>query len=537
MSIKVFGHINPDTDSITAAIVHAYLLNQTGQKAKPYRLGEIQKDTAFVLRYFGVSEPELLEDVRVQIRDIEYDHPRGVLPEQSLLAAYRKMEQESIKTLPVIDSDKQLVGIVTMKDIAMSLIHGEMDSLNTSINNLLIDLDADVLSGKLREIRGRVGILTYEEETIYRSKLLSQYEVLVVGDRYRLMEAAIVARPVCLIVTGGAVIPKNLVDLAEEHAVNLLVTPYDTYRTSTILHQSNSVGAIMKAKHIMRFTEADFMDDFSETLRHSKHSNFPVVSADGRYKGMLSRKHLFNPGRKRVVLVDHNEYEQSVLGIEQAEIVMIVDHHKIGNISTMKPIHFRNMTVGSTNTILYQMYQEQRIEPPKWVLGLMISGIISDTLMLQSPTTTALDIETVEAINESLHLNLEEFSHEMFLAASQLMGDDPGEVLAQDYKEFLCDIGRFGVSQVFTLDDEGIQKNRDALLQALDIKAKERDLVLAILMVTDISKRGSYMYYSKQAQETFEGIFEVAEQGEFFNQVVSRKQQVIPRILQAIHLI
>lgn len=216
---------------------------------------------------------------------------------------------------------------------------------------------------------------------------------------------------------------------------------------------------------------------------------------------------------------------------------MIVDHHKIGNISTMKPIHFRNMTVGSTNTILYQMYREQRVEPPKWVLGLMIGGIISDTLMLQSPTTTALDIETVEEINEKLQLNLETFSHEMFLAASQLMGDDPAEVLSQDYKEFLCDMGRFGVSQVFTLDDEAVQKNRESLLSALDQKAKERDLVLAILMVTDISKRGSYLYYSKQAQETFEGIFEVVNQGEFFDQVVSRKQQVIPRILQAIHLI
>ena len=409
--------------------------------------------------------------------------------------------------------------------------------MNTSINNLLIDLDADVLSGKLREIQGRVGILTYEEETIYRTKLLSQYEILVVGDRYRLIEAAIVAKPACLIVTGGAVIPKALVDLAEQYSVNLLVTPYDTYRTSTVLHQSNSVGAIMKANHIMRFTEADYMDDFSETLSHSKHSNFPVVSENGTYKGMLSRKHLFNPGRKRVVLVDHNEYEQSVTGIEQAEIMMIVDHHKIGNISTMKPINFRNMTVGSTNTILFQMYQEQRVEPPEWVLGLMISGIISDTLMLQSPTTTELDVETVEEINKRLGLNLEDFSHELFLAASQQTGDDPGEMLSQDYKEFLCDIGRFGVSQVFTLDDEGIQKNRDNLIQSLDQKAKERDLVLAILMVTDISKRGSYLYYSKEAQETFEGIFEVESQGAFFDEVVSRKQQIIPRILQAIHLL
>lgn len=534
MSIRVFGHRNPDTDSITSAIVHAYLLNQTGEEAKPYRLGELPSDAAFVLDYFQVPEPELLKDVRVQIRDIEYDRPKGILPEQSLLAAYRKMEKEAIKTLPVIDRDKKLVGIVTMKDIAMTLIQGETESLNTSINNLLIDLDADVLSGKMREIRGKVGILTYEEETIFKSKLLSRYDVLVVGDRYRLIEAAIQAEPACLIVTGGARLPKELIREAEKQGVNLLVTPFDTYQTSRVLHQSNSVGAMMKAKHIMRFTEEDYLDDFAETLRHSKHANFPVVTQEGLYVGMLSRKHLFPSGRKRVVLVDHNEYEQSVKGIEQAEIVMIVDHHKIGNISTMKPIHFRNMTVGSTNTILYQMYREQRVEPPKWVLGLMLSGIISDTLMLQSPTTTALDVETVEAINQELELDLESYSHQMFLAASQQMSQDPMEMLAQDYKEFLCDLGRFGVSQVFTLDDADIQKNRVTLLQALREKTKERDLVLAILMVTDISKRGSYLYFAEGAREVFHQIFGTENQGEFFERVVSRKQQIIPKVLESI---
>lgn len=537
MSIRVFGHLNPDTDSITSAIVHAYLLNQTGETAKPYRLGDIPSDAAFVLRYFQVPEPELLEDVRVQIRDIDYDKPRGILPEQSLLAAYRKMEKEAIKTLPVIDRDKKLVGIVTMKDIAMSLIQGETEALNTSINNLLIDLDADVLSGKLREIRGRVGILTYEEETIFKSKLLTRYEVLVVGDRYRLIEAAIQAKPACLIVTGGASLPQDLIKRAEENGVNLLVTPFDTYQTSRVLHQSNSVGAMMKANHIMQFTEEDYLDDFAETLHHSKHANFPVVTQAGQYKGMLSRKHLFPSGRKRVVLVDHNEYEQSVKGIEQAEIVMIVDHHKIGNISTMKPIHFRNMKVGSTNTILYQMYREQRVDAPKWILGLMLSGIISDTLMLQSPTTTKLDAETVELINNVLQLDLEQYSHQLFLAASQQMSQDPKEMLEQDYKEFLCDLGRFGVSQVFTLDDAGVEKNRDRLLGALKQKIKERSLVLSILMVTDISKRGSYLYYAEGTRAIFSLIFGSGDQGVFFERIVSRKQQIIPRILESIHLI
>ncbi len=537
MSIRVFGHLNPDTDSITSAIVHAYLLNQTGEEAKPYRLGDIPSDTAFVLRYFQVPEPELLEDVRVQIRDIDYDKPRGILPEQSLLAAYRKMEKEAIKTLPVIDRDKKLVGIVTMKDIAMSLIQGETEALNTSINNLLIDLDADVLSGKLREIQGRVGILTYEEETIFKSKLLSRYEVLVVGDRYRLIEAAIQAKPACLIVTGGASLPQDLIRQAEANGVNLLVTPFDTYQTSRVLHQSNSVGAMMKANHIMQFTEEDYLDDFAETLHHSKHANFPVVTQEGQYKGMLSRKHLFPSGRKRVVLVDHNEYEQSVKGIEQAEILMIVDHHKIGNISTMKPINFRNMKVGSTNTILYQMYREQRVEAPKWILGLMLSGIISDTLMLQSPTTTELDAETVESINEVLQLDLAQYSHQLFLAASQQMSQDPKEMLEQDYKEFLCDLGRFGVSQVFTLDDAGVEKNRDRLLDALKQKIEERGLVLSILMVTDISKRGSYLYYAEGTRAIFSLIFGGDDQGVFFERIVSRKQQIIPRILESIHLI
>ncbi|MCD4713344.1 MAG: putative manganese-dependent inorganic diphosphatase, partial [Clostridiales bacterium] len=380
--ILVFGHKNPDTDSVTSAITLAYLKHKLGQSAKPYILGELSKETAFALSYFGVESPERIENVKIQMKDLSYDKIEPLGPENSILTAYNHMSKNKIRTLPVVDVEKNLIGIVTMKDIAMNAINGDLHELNTTFQNVRTDLNAITLNYSNPLVNGSIIITAFHDSTIIKNEILGKTSIVITGDRYDIIEYAIQSKVQLIVVTGGLKIPNILIEKAAVSRVNMVVTPYDTYYTSKLINQTNYVSSIMKSDRLMKFKSEEYMENCREIIQTSKHSKFPIIDSQGKYLGIIGRTHFLNPSKKKVILVDHNEYAQSAEGLNEAEVLEIIDHHKLGDISTALPISFRNVPVGSTNTIIYQMYREAGIGIPKHIAGLMLSGIISDTLFL-----------------------------------------------------------------------------------------------------------------------------------------------------------
>ena len=532
----IFGHKTPDTDSVCSAIALAELKNKLNEPSKAYILGNINKETAFVLKYFNVDVPEILGNVKIQIKDLAFERVEPFTKHQSVHFAYFHMNEYKLRTLPIVDEENNLCGILTMKDIAMSLINTDQQHLCTSYDNIIETLLGKNVLKFDEIIKGNVIVAAFEEETLRKQDIINEDSIVIVGDRYDVIKYAIEARVKLIIVTGDLDVNDDLIEMAVENKVNIISTSYHTYYTAKNISLSKYVDDIMKKNDIMLFSEEDYLNDCKEDIEQSKHSKFPVISKDKKYLGLLGRNNLINPKRKNVILVDHNEMNQSADGIEEAEISEVIDHHKIGDIKTSIPISFRNTPVGSTNTIIFQMYRENYAEITKDIAGLMLSGIISDTLLFKSPTTTERDRYAVNELLKIVDIDLYKYAMEMFKAGTSLEGKSIEEIIYQDFKKFNLVYKNVGISQVFTLDIKEIMNRKDKFVKLIDNITFDRDYYLLIMAVTDIVNEGSYIFYTSSREKLIKIIFEEENvyQGICIDKCVSRKKQIVPKVINAL---
>ena len=529
----IFGHQKPDTDSITSAIVLAYLKNYLGESAEARTLGTLNNETKFVLKYFGFKEPKYLTDVRLQIKDIDYLKNCFLNENDSILKAYNYMNATKISVLPVIDDDKNFLGAVSMKYILADLINGDLGVLHTSYNNLLESLDGKEILRFDEEVSGSIIMPSFSSNTFTETVSIKD-AIIIVGDRYKIIEYCIKNGASIIIVNNGVVLGDDILSLAREYKVNIISTRYNGVFSANLVVLSNYIKGKVNIGDIITINENDSLHDVLELANKTKYSNYPVLNNNGKCLGMFRISVMDNKHPKKVILVDHNEKEQSVIGLDEAEIVEIIDHHKIGNIGTSFPINFRNMPVGCTNTILYLMYNEYDIEIPSDIAGLMVSGIISDTLLLTSPTTTDIDRMALEDLSKIAGIDYEKYGMEMFKAGSSTKGRTISEIIYGDFKNFNVEGQKLGIGQISTMSTEEILDKKNEFIEALNNIAKNENYAGIALFVTDILKNGSYIFFNESSLTLFEGSFGIKEmeEGHFLEGVVSRKQQIVPKLIK-----
>ena len=535
--IYVFGHQSPDTDAVTAAISLSYLKNKQGLNTEPRVLSHISKETKFVLNYFNQNEPKFLNDVKLQLKDIEYHKDLIIDENESILNVYNYLNEKGVTGVPVVKDGNKYTGIVTVKDIAKELMMGNFDKLDAKYDNIISAIQAESILRFDDEIKGDILVAAYKSTNFLNNIELNNNNILIVGDRHSIIEEAVNKGIKLLIITGNNEIKEEHLKIAKENKVNVIKTSLDSYHTSKLLGLSNSISLIVTRDDSKVFYEKDYYDDFVEATKKLKHNNYPVLNSKGECLGLIRVTDNLKKNNKQVMLVDHQEIEQSVEGLNEASILEIVDHHKIGNINTNNPINFRNMTVGSSNTIIYFMYEEAGIEIPKEIAGVMVSGILSDTLCLQSPTTTDMDKKVVEELSKIAGIDYEKYSFEMFKAGTSLEGLTKEEVIKSDFKSFPHDDKKFAVGQVMTLDVDRIFDELDDYLKTLEEINKKEGYMFTVIAITDILKNGSYLIFTEDAKKVLEEAYNTPDikQTHYVDGLVSRKKQIIPSILEQLN--
>lgn len=534
--IYIFGHKNPDTDAVTAAMTLAHLKNELGYNAEARILGTINKETEFVLNHFKMKEPPYLNDVKLQIKDLNYHKNCYLNQHTSIADVYSFMVNKNITGVPIVDDNKKFIGLVTVKTIFKDMFQADQTLLNTSLDNIVDVLKAEILNKADDEINGHILAATYRSTTFLENEELYDDSVLIVGDRHSVIEYAVNEGIKLLIIVGNNEIKDEHLKIAKKNKVNVIRTKLDSFHTAKIIGLSNYIGNLVENNDIETFDENDYYDDFLIKSGKLGHNNYPVIDKKGTCHGLIRITDIIKKNKKKCILVDHNEEEQSVLGLDEAEILEIVDHHKIGDLTTNQPINFRNMTVGSTNTIIYLLYKESKTEIPYEIAGLMISGILSDTLALTSPTTTSYDKDAVTSLSKILGIDYKKYAHSMFKAGTSLAGKSKEEIVNTDIKVFPVDGKKLAISQVFTLDYEEILSEKAEYIKIIETMKKDREYDLILLCITDIMANGSYILYSKDDEENISLAFNIndLEEGYFLPGVVSRKKQLLPNIMSII---
>ncbi len=529
----IFGHQKPDTDSVTSSIVLSYLKNKLGENTEPRVLGDINNETKFALDYFKFKAPKFLSDVRLQIKDVDYSKDCFLSENDSIFRAYNYMSKTAISTVPIINDKHDYKGAVSMKYVMADLIDGDLGSLDTSYDNILEALKGSEVLRFKEDISGNIIVPSSNSTSFKENNSLDNRSVVIVGERRNIIEYAIDVQASIIILTGTTELTKEQFEKAKKSKVNVISTNYDGISTANLVVLSNYIKNKINVKDIITINENDSLYDVLELANKKKFSNYPVLSNDGKCLGVFRANITDNKHPKKVILVDHNEKEQSVIGLDEAEIVEIVDHHKIGNIGTSMPINFRNMPLGCTETILYLMFKENGVDIPKNIAGLMMSGIISDTLLLSSPTTTDTDVEALEALSKISGVDYKEYGMEMFKAGSSMEGKSISEIIHGDFKNFNVDNQKVGIGQVSTMSCDEILSKQDEFISTLNEIAKDEDYVAIALFVTDILKNGSYVFFNEKSKDIFSNSFDVdgIKEGHFFDGLVSRKKQIIPKIM------
>lgn len=531
----VIGHKKPDTDSVTAAISLSYLKNKTGYDTVPMVLGDVNNETKFVLDYFKVKTPNYLNDVKLQIKDLNYNKSNFIDKNTSIYESFNYMNKNLISNIPVIDSDKTFLGEVSMKDIAKDMICGDNEYINASYENIINTINGEQLLKFENNITGNILVASYRSTTFIQNIKIDSETILIVGDRHSIIEYAVNNNAKLIILTGNSKIHDEHIEIAKRNKVNIIKTELNTFNSAKLISLSKDINTLVHKNDIVCFDENDDVNDFIAIANKTKYSNFPVIDKENRCLGLLKLADVADKNKKKVILVDHNEYEQSVDGLDEAEIVEIVDHHKIGTIGTTAPINFRNMPVGSTNTIIYMLYKENNVEIPKHIAGLMMSGIISDTLLFASPTTTDIDRKVVESLSKIAELDYKEYGMEMFKAGSTLKNKTEEQIFYTDFKNFDIEGMKIGVSQISTVSSSDIINNSDKYIELINHLAKNNNYYLVALFVTDILTNGSYIYYNDSAYDVLDECFgRDLVQGKYLDGIISRKKQVIPVIMERI---
>ncbi len=531
----IFGHKKPDTDSVVSAIALSYLKNQLGDNTEARVLGNINKETSYALKYFGVKEPRYLNDVKLQLKDINYHKGFYIEDTKSIYDAYQEMIREELTGIPVSKSNGDFSGLVTLKDLSHNLVNENVEDLYTSYDNILNVLKGEEIVRCSDDIIGKLIVAAYRSTTFLSNVKLEKNNILIVGDRHSVIEYAVTSSVKCIILSGDSYIKEEHINLARENGVNVIRTPYDTYRVSKLIALSNYIKTMVKLNNPTTFHELDYVSDIIDINNKAKHTNYPVVDKNNKCLGLLKITDLSDKTPKKVVLVDHNEKLQSVDGLEEAEVLEVFDHHALGSLTTNNPINYRNMVVGSTSTIIYTLYKESKTDIPKDMAGLMLSGILSDTLILKSPTCTKKDIAAVEELSSIAGVNYYDYGMELLKSGTSLEGLQKEDVLYNDYKLFTVNEKTMGIGQFFTMNFDEIEKELDSYVDVLDKVAEGNNYTLVALYVTDIIKNGSYVIYNRKAKNIMDLAYDKdMHEGEFIEGCVSRKKHVVPIIMQII---
>lgn len=531
----IFGHKKPDTDSVCSSIALAHFRNSLGDNAIPRVLGDINTETKFVLDYFNVKEPKYLNDVRLQIKDLNYGKGIYCNENDSLYSIINYLKDNHLSSVPLVDNNKKYLGLVSMKSIANSLISWDYDELNTSLDNITNTLQAETILKFDDIITGKILVASYRSTTFIKNISIDNETILIVGDRHSIIEYAVSQGAKLIIVTGNNIIKEEHIEIAKKNHVNIVRTSLRTFNVVKVIGMCNYAKTLLE-NEVAYFTELDYVKTFNEEHNKLRHKVYPVISKNKECLGAIQPMDTNYKVRKKVFLVDHNEKEQSVDGLDDAEIVGIVDHHKLGTIGTSQPINFRNMPVGCTATIIYQLYKESNIEIPKDIAGLMLSAIISDTLLFRSPTTNELDKIAAEKLAKIADINMEEFAIKMFKAGSSLKGKSMEDILYNDFKNFNEDDYKIGVGQINTLNIEEIQNKETELLDTIEKIAHNYDYDVLALFITDIINEGSYVYFSQKSLDILSRAFDIENltNGYYLPGIISRKKQIIPNIINIV---
>lgn len=536
--VYVVGHKNPDTDSICSAIAYAELKKQVTEKnyvAK--RAGAISEETRYVLNQFHVQEPALLQNVFQQLKDVDIRKIDGVSSHASVKEAWAMMRENSIKTLPVLKEQK-LEGIITIGDIANSYmeLHDSylLSDARTQYRSIMNTLDGKIIIGNEHAyfIKGKVVIAASSPDMM--ENFIDPDDLVIVGNRYESQLCAIEMDASCLVICQGAEVSKTIRKLAAERDVVIISTPHDTFTTARLINQSIPVKYFMTRDHLSTFHMNDYLEEVRDVMTKKRYRDFPVIDKKGRFAGFISRRRLLKPRRKQVVLVDHNEKTQAVDGIEEAEILEIIDHHRIGNLETMGPVYFRNQPLGCTATIIYQMYQENQVIPSKDIAGLLCAAIISDTLLFQSPTCTPMDEAIARELARIAEIDVSEFAKEMFKAGSNLENKSASEICFQDFKEFHVNELTFGVGQINSMSSDELKEIKEKILPELSNVLRDSELDMVFFMLTDIVNQSTELLCcGNSAKETVIDAFELPDETDeiVLSGVVSRKKQLIPTLV------
>ena len=533
--VYIFGHRFPDTDSITSAIALEYLKKSLGIFCEARTLGEINDETKYILDKFNIKHPKYLNDVRLQIRDIIYHKDVMINEKTSIFDAYNYINEHNITGVPVVDDDNKFLNIITAKTLLSSLLDVDNNKLNTSYDNIIHALNGVEVLKCDEEIKGNVNAVSYRSTTFLENYDINNEDILIVGDRHSIIEKAVINKAKLIILTGSSYIKDEHLEIAKKNKVNIISTDYNTFKTTRRIMFSNYVSTLFNINRPIVLLERDYYDEVMEKNKEFGFNNYPVVDSHGVCKGLFRLTDSIHKNKKKVILVDHNESSQSAGGLSEAQILEVIDHHKIGDISTNSPINFRNMTVGSCNTIIFKMFDEAGVEIPKDIASIMLGGIISDTLALTSPTTTDTDSYVVEELEKISGLNMKEFAYEIFNSSSNLNDKTDEELINLDTKSFHYGNNRsFKVSQVVTMDASSILDRKDTIIEVMNKMVDSKDLDFVIFMITDISKNGSYILYSnnESSSKILSRIIKDLDEGMFMDKVVSRKKQVIPMIME-----
>ena len=540
--VVVIGHRNPDTDSICSAIAYAELKNRTSTLVcEPRRAGKMNQETEFVLKKFGVTPPRMCTDVNPKIRDVDYREMPGIPGSTSLRRAWKIMRDQQIDTLSITSADNELEGIITVKDLATANMDvfdtAVLAKSRTSYKNILETLNGTMVGGDADAVctTGHIKIGTATPEMLESS--VEKGDIVILSNRYESQLCAIEKEASLLIICNGAKVGRTIQRIADETGVAIMTTPVDTYAAGKLISQCAPISYYMTRDDIMKFTLVTPVADVTRVMAKVRHRYFPILDEDGKYCGMVSRRNIINLQKRRIILVDHNEATQAVEGFDQAEILEIIDHHRIGSLETSGPVYFRNQPVGCTATIITQMYDENGVDIPPQIAGLLLAAILSDTLAFRSPTCTPVDENTAKRLAKIAGVDIEEFSTEMFEAGEKLDGKTPEEVFLQDFKVFMCGDIRFGVAQGSYMTRKNLQAAQALLQPYLEEARNKQNVEDLYMLLTDVPKEESVVICTgRYAAEVLSNGFEsrpAADGSWTLPGVVSRKKQFIPAMMSA----
>lgn len=543
----IVGHRNPDTDSICSAISYAYLKNYIeGSGYEARRAGEPNEETKYVLNYFGVEAPKLIENVKTQIKDIEIWQAEGVNKNITLKKAWTLMSDANDVSLPAVDRNGKLEGLITIGDIAKSYmnIHDShiLSMANTRYSNIIETLEGLLIVGDEDAYFKQGKVLIAAANPDMMEYYIEDKDLVILGNRYESQLCAIEMGASCIIVCEGARVSKTIQKLAFERGVTIITTAYDTFMVARLITQSMPISYFMTKENIITFQDTDYLDDIKEVMATVRHRYFPVIDKNGKYKGMISRRNLLGATGKQLILVDHNEKSQAVFGMEHANILEIIDHHRLGTVETLGPVYFRAQPLGCTATIIYQMYGEKCVKIPKHIAGLLCSAIISDTLLFRSPTCTPMDKEVALKLADIAGIDIEKYANDMFAAASNLAGKTDDEILHQDYKKFTLGKTKVAVGQISSLNEKELDELEKRLMPYIEevYEVSEEDMIF--FMLTNILEQNTRLVCIGSGAVAFANkAFNMETKPDVdnnngtvhLNNVVSRKKQLMPALALA----